>query len=118
MIWLLITVIVVYCTQGINGWMADVLGGDCTDENAPMSCYGSSTFVRLSFTLLVFHIFILLITMCRTEMAADFHDGCWCFKMLFVLGFFIVSFWIPNDPFFLSFYIQMSCVLSLAFLAF
>ena len=38
--------------------------------------------------------------------------------MLFVLGFFLASFWIPNDPFFENFYVNMACVLSLAFLAF
>lgn len=118
MLWLLITLIAVYCTQGVNGWMARIVGRDCTEENAPMYCYGSSSFVRLSFTLLVFHLLILLTTMARTEMTAKFNDGCWCFKLLFIFGFFVISFWIPNDPFFTSFYLQMSCVLSLAFLGF
>ena len=118
MFWLLIIVIAVFCTQGVNGWMAKVVGSDCTEENAPLYCYGSSAFVRISFTLFVFHLLILLTTMSRTEIAADFHDGCWCFKLLFILAFYVISFWIPNDPFFMSFYIQMSCVLSLAFLGF
>ena len=93
-------------------------GIDCGEEGASLACYGGSTFARLSFTLLLFHLLMLLVIMCRNKMAADFHDGCWCFKMLFVLGTFIASFWIPNDPFFTSFYMNMACVLSLGFLGF
>ena len=109
----------VYATEWIGGWMADVADVDCDDpETAPISCSGASAFVRLSFSLLMFHLIMLLALLPRTKTVADFHDGCWCFKMLLVLGLFIASCWIPNDPFFQGFYIKMACVLSLGFLGF
>lgn len=85
--------------------MADIANVDCTEENAPMACYGTSAFVRLSFALLIFHILMLLVTMVRTETAADIHDGCWCFKIILILGLFLSAFWIPDEPFFTSFYL-------------
>ena len=83
-----------------------------------MACYGGSAFARLSFSLFVFHILMLLIIMCRNKIVADFHDGCWCFKLVFFTAIFFLSFYIPNDPFFSSFYMNMACVVSLGFLAF
>jgi hypothetical protein len=120
--WLVMTIILVFCTEAISGWMEGGPGlSYCEqdeDGNAPLSCYGASAFARISFSLAIFHLVMLLISAARTKMAADFLDGCWCLKVLLVMGLFIVSFWIPNDPFFLSFYMNAACVLSLIFLAF
>ena len=61
---------------------------------------------------------IALILMPRTKVVAEFNEGCWCLKMLFVLGVFLVSFWIPNDPFFETFYLNMACIVSFFYLVF
>ena len=64
----MIGIIVVFCTQAMDGWMADIVGLNCEvedDEEAILACYGASAFVRLSFTLLVFHILMLLVMGCR-----------------------------------------------------
>lgn len=108
--WILLSLILVYCTSSI-----DLI---CEDEDRSVACYGATTFARLSFSLLCFHLLMLLVTMCRNKPAADFHDGCWCFKLLLFSAVFFGSFFIPNDPFFSSFYMNMACVLSLGFLGF
>lgn len=119
LIWILITIIMVYTTEFVGGWLSDVADMGCGDEEtASLACSGASAFVRISFSLLIFHLFMLLVMLARTKTVAEFHDGCWCFKMLFVLGIFIASFYISNDPFFLNFYIKFACVLSLGFLGF
>ncbi len=113
--------IIVFCSTAISGWMEDTLElGYCNSEDveAPLTCYGASAFVRISFSLAIFHLIMLLIISARTRLVADFHDGCWCLKMLVVFGLFLVSFWIPNDPFFLSFYMNAACILSFLFLGF
>ena len=116
--WVLISIIVVYCSQSMDGFLAKLIGLDCEEEDATMACYGGSTFARLSFSLLCFHLLMLLIIMCRNKAVADFHDGCWCFKLVLFAALFFVSFYIPNDPFFTSFYMNMACVFSLGFLGF
>ena len=116
--WILVTVILVYCTQSIGGWAASLAGVDCEEENASYACYGASAFARMSFTMLCCHLLMLLVIMCRTKAVADFHDGCWCFKIIFFTALFFASFYIPNDPFFSKFYMNMACVFSLGFLGF
>ena len=67
-----------------------------TSDN-PSTCLGASAIIRMSFALVISHIVILMVTLARNEMAAAFHDGCWCFKFLFVAGIFTGSMWIPNS---------------------
>jgi hypothetical protein len=47
-------------------------------------------------------------------MAAAFHDGCWCFKFLFVAGVFTGSMWIPKS--FIEGYMELTRVASTGFL--
>ena len=94
-------------TEWVGSLMSDAEEVDCEDPDQAdtMACSGANAYMRISFALLVFHLIMLVIMSCRTKMAAEFHDGCWCFKLLFVLGIYIASYWIENDPFFLGFYI-------------
>ena len=52
----------------------------------------------MSWSLMWFHIMILIVTLFRNKFAAMIHDGFWTLKALIVLGIFIGSCWIPNDP--------------------
>jgi len=75
---------------------------------------GPSAIVRMSFVLACFHLLIFLIILGRNTAASVFHDGCWGFKFLFVLAFFIGSMWIPNS-FFIGF-MGFSRLVSIGFL--
>lgn len=68
----------------------------------------------MSFTLTVFHAFILVLIVTRSQMAASFHDGCWCFKILLTAAVFTASMWISND--FMKGYMEASKLISTAFL--
>ena len=72
LIWLLIAIIVAVCTKNIygedGGWISDLIGLECDPKDPDMTavCTGVGVFVRISFTLVCFHVFMLLITMTRT----------------------------------------------------
>lgn len=70
--------------------------------------------IRMSFVLFCFHLFIFIIILSRSKIAAAFHDGCWCFKTLLVVGGYIGSMWISND--FIKGYLYFAEVLSAIFL--
>jgi hypothetical protein len=53
----------------------------------------------MSFILACFHFLVFTVILSRGDAAAIFHDGCWLFKSLLVLGGFIGSMWISNDFF-------------------
>lgn len=91
---------------------------DCITNGTSVDCFGPSTFVRMSFALALFHVLTLMIIAVRTKTVAEYHDGCWCFKMLLVIGAFIGSFWIENDPFFLKGYMAIACITSFGFILF
>ena len=83
-----------------------------------MNCFGPSTYIRVSFALLIFHLLTLIVIGLRNETVAMYNEGCWCLKMLMIAGIFIGSFWIDNDPFFLKGYMGLACIMSLGFLIF
>ena len=78
---------------------------DWTGINCPpaagggSACMGVSAIYRMSFTLVIFHLFVFLMCLTRSNCAAMFHDGCWGTKFLMVLAGFIATMWIPNDFF-------------------
>lgn len=115
---LMIALIFVLAIDDNSDWVQEKLGTDCMANGVSVNCFGPSTYIRMSFALAVFHLLTLLIIAVRTEPVAAYHDGCWCLKMVLVLGAFIGSFWIENDPFFLKGYMAMACVLSFGFLTF
>ena len=51
----------------------------------------------MSFILLLFHIFIFLVTLARNGYAAAFHDGCWALKFFLVGASYFASLWMPNQ---------------------
>ena len=59
------------------------------------SCYGTSAVLRMSFTLTVFHVLILVLISPRLGCCSAIHDGIWPAKLLFIIGVYIGSFWIP-----------------------
>ena len=91
----------------------------CPDTNAEgtnsKACLGADSLVRMSFVLAVFFLVVLCAILPRGDGSAQFHDGCWTFKALFVVGCWFGSMWIPTDPFFLG-YMQFARAVSLLFL--
>ena len=79
------------------------------------SCFGAMLIVRMSFALALLHSFVFLVCLLRNEMAAKFYEGCWCLKILFVIGMVIGSLWIYNDPLFYG-YLQFARWTSFVFL--
>ena len=73
---------------------------ECSDASGGKNaCFGTSAIVRMSFSLLIFHVIILIALIPRMTCSAAFHDGCWCVKYLMTLGIFIVTFFIDNNFF-------------------
>jgi hypothetical protein len=54
----------------------------------------------MSFVLFLFHLFVFLIMLPRSICGSIFHDGCWVFKFILVIGAYIGVFWIPNSFYF------------------
>jgi hypothetical protein len=110
-IWLRIGLIVVFVTPEDSDWACDSATEDCLGT-AP------SIYARISFSLAIFHLITLLIIIARTKLVGEYHDGCWGFKWCLVAAVFIASYWIPNDPFFDSIYMNIASVTSFGFLTF
>jgi len=68
-------------------------------EHKGSSCYGTSAVLRMSFTLTVLHVLILILISPRLACCSVIHDGIWPVKILFVIGLYIGSFWIPQNVF-------------------
>ena len=114
-------IIMVIVMMYIFNWLFDWtswFGFECPttgDEHGGSACTGASSLIRLSWALAIFHVIMLVIVSLRTGFAAAFHDGCWGFKFLIVLGVWFASLWIPNDPVMHS-YMEFSRIVSVFFL--
>ena len=72
---------------------------DCPTELdlTEAECLGIAIVLRMSFTLFCFHLFIFLVVCARNSMAAAFHDGCWAFKCLLIVGGFALQCTFGNE---------------------
>eukprot|EP00347_Sterkiella_histriomuscorum_P000209 403376766 len=71
---------------------------ECNEESGGGSaCFGTGAVLRMSFVLFIFHMIVLLTILPRISCSSIFHDGCWFFKFLFVIGLYIAVFWIPDN---------------------
>ena len=68
------------------------------EEGNTGACFSASGLVRMSWSLALFQIVILIVTIFKTDWAAVVHDGWWTVKFLLVVGLFISSFFIYNEP--------------------
>jgi len=80
------------------------------------SCLGASVIYRMSFVLALMHIFILLACTCRSEFSQNVNEKVWALKILFIIGLFIATLWIPNS--FFQVYSIIAMVFSVLFLLF
>jgi hypothetical protein len=78
---------------------------------------GVSAIYRMSFILSLFHLFMFLLCLTRSNPIAVFHDGCWGTKFLLVFVLFVASIWILPVSF-LKAWGDFSRVASAVFLAF
>ena len=77
------------------------LGLSCPEASGGAAeCFGPSLLVRMSLALALLHLLVFLICLLRNEMAAEFNEGCWGFKILIVIGLIISFLWIDNSFFF------------------
>ena len=60
---------------------------------------GSSVIFRLSLSLLILFVLMLLFMLPRVRLSMVVNEGCFCLKYLLVVGFFIGSLWINNKVF-------------------
>lgn len=75
---------------------------------------GTSAIIRMSFVLAIFHFLVFVVILARNTAASIFHDGCWLFKSLLVIGLFIGSLYINNS--FFEGYSSFSRYVSIVFL--
>jgi len=86
------------------GWIFDSdflewAGFQCPEASGGSTdCTGVSALIRMSFSLAIFHTLMFLSTLCRNKFSAALHEGFWTFKVLLIIGIWIGSLWIPNDP--------------------
>lgn len=59
-------------------------------------CFGQVSVLRMSFSLTVFHILMLLILIPRAAICGAIHDGFWPIKYLVMLGIFVGAWFIPK----------------------
>ena len=111
--WIVIAIVLLFTGQKLENVLPEYL--QCTTDSGDDSyCIGPSVIIRMSFILACFHAIVFLFILARNTTAALFHDGCWGFKILIVLGFFIGSLWIPNT--FFSGYMSFTRYVSVLFL--
>ena len=115
--WIMVSIILLFYAESILTIFrtATLISLECPTEGGT-ACFGVSAIYRMSFVLALFHMFLLIITSAKSEIAALFHDGCWTFKFMLVGAAFIGSLWIPNS-FFMK-YGEIARVISVAFLIF
>ena len=94
--WVGISIVLMFTLQPLFEKYSTFL--HCNDESGGgASCFGTSAVLRMSFTLFLFHLFVLFTIIPRIQCSSAFHDGCWFFKFLLIIGVYIGVFWIPND---------------------
>jgi hypothetical protein len=62
-------------------------------------CFGQVSVLRMSFSLVLFHLVMLLILVPRQEVCGQINDGCWVLKYIILIGLYIAS-WFISQPFF------------------
>jgi hypothetical protein len=82
------------------------------DEN--FSCLGISSVYRMSLSLVILHLVVILFSLCSKNCAKVINKDCWTFKFLMVFGVYIGFFFISNS--FFSIYAEISRYLSLIFM--
>jgi hypothetical protein len=103
-------------------WIDDIpnfIKPSCPNEDDPnmkTACLGASNIIRMSFVLFLFHLFIFILILSRSQMAAAFHDGCWLTKSALVFGGWVASMWISSD--FIQGYLVVTKWLSTVFLVY
>ena len=113
--WIILVICLMYLFNWIFGW-SDTFGVGCPEDlGGGTACAGASALIRISWALAIFHLIVLVIVALRTGWAAAFHDGCWGFKLLIVLGIWVGSLWIPNDPV-MNGYMSFARIVSIVFL--
>lgn len=112
MFWICVAYLMIYTM----GYIFDKVPWlECSDASGGESaCFGTSAIVRMSFSLLLFHIMILITLIPRMTCSAAFHDGCWCVKFLVTFAIFVITFFIDNS--FFKGYTHFARVLSFFFL--
>ena len=113
--WIILTICLMYLFNWLFDW-TDAFGFECPESTGGgQACTGASAIIRLSWSLAIFHIIMLIIVSLRNNFAAAFHDGCWGAKFLIVAGILIASLWIPNDPV-MEGYLEFARIVSIFFL--
>jgi hypothetical protein len=87
---------------------------DATNDEDNFNCLGISSVYRMSFTLVILHVVIILLSFCGKRAAKVLNKDCWTFKFLLVFGVYISFFFVSNS--FFSIYAQVAKYLSIIFL--
>ena len=101
--------IIIYLVLGMAGLLLLILAPLITEkmqtfglvvcEEGDSLCFTNTVVHRLSFTLGIFHLVMVLGSLVGGECSAILEEGCWMLKMLLLSSLFFLSFLIPNSVF-------------------
>ena len=95
--WVLIAFILMWTFKPVFDFIGAL---DCPEASGGDSaCFGTSAVLRMSFSLVVFHVITIAVIYPKVTCSSNFHDGLWCIKFILVLAFFICCLFIPNSFF-------------------
>lgn len=78
------------------------------------ACFGTAAVLRMTLSLFIFHIFIILLILPLNDCASVIHDAGWAIKILIIIGMFIGFFWVDITIFRL--WAEISRYVSLCFM--
>ena len=73
-----------------------------TTASSNEECLGITTVMRMSFTLCVYHLLVLIIILPRLRCSQILHDSCWIGKFITILLLFILAHLIPIGFFYMG----------------
>ena len=101
--------ILFYAVVGFFGILVVALAPVITDkiqhfglvvcDEGDTRCFSNSATHRVSFTLGVFHLTMMVFSLVGGQLGSLMHRGCWAMKVLLGAAIFVLSFYIPNSLF-------------------
>lgn len=113
---MLIAIFVLFGVQEMMSWMNYWIHCPSKSGEPNGTCLGVSSVYRMSLTLVIFFALIIIFCFFRNAISKAVNEGCWFLKILFILGIFILFFFVPKD--FFEGYVTFAQIFSALFMIF